>query len=66
MSSIQKLRELDAEIVSHVIERGKLWDKRKKLVAALQGSADLATYHVELTEWFSEVSPTPASARSEE
>lgn len=54
-STMEKLRELDAQIVSHVIERGKLWDKRKKLVEQLQGSEDLKTYYTELTEWFNEI-----------
>jgi len=54
-SAIEKLRELDAQIVQHVIDRGKLWEKRKALVAKLQGSDDIKTYHAELTEWFNEI-----------
>lgn len=54
-SAIEKLRQVDAEIVTHVIERGKLWEKRKKLVQQLSGSSDLETYHAELTEWFHEI-----------
>lgn len=54
-SPIEKLREIDAQIVQHVIERGKLWAKRGKLVEQLQGSEALKTYHAELTEWFNEI-----------
>ena len=56
-SRIARLRQVDAEIVSHVIERGRLWEKRNKLVEQLRGSSELETYLAELTEWFNEVTP---------
>jgi len=62
-SKIEKLRQIDAEIVSHVIDRGRLWEKRRKIVEALQGNPELATYHAELSEWFSEIGTTPIAER---
>lgn len=55
MTKINQLRAMDAEIVKHVIERGKMFEKREKLVAQLRGNPDLKSYHAELVEWFDSI-----------
>jgi hypothetical protein len=50
-SRISQLRAIDAEIIRHVLERGKMLEKRAKLVASLKGSPELEGYEDELTEW---------------
>ena len=54
-SKISQLRALDAEIVHHVIARGKMFEKRERLVNSLMGTPELHDYHAELTEWFKSV-----------
>lgn len=57
-NTVSQLRVLDAEILHHVIERGKLWEKRKRLVNLLGESAELSDYHSELKEWLGEMTTT--------
>lgn len=53
--TVNQLRVIDAEIVKHVIERGKMFEKREKLVAQLRGNPDLKSYQAELEEWFNSI-----------
>lgn len=54
-SKMSQLRAVDTEIVQHVIDRGKLWEKRKRIIQSLAGSDELGCYQAELKEWLEEV-----------
>jgi hypothetical protein len=54
-SKMNQLRALDAEIVHHVIARGKMLEKRETLVMSLRGTPELEGYQAELTEWLESV-----------
>lgn len=62
---INQLRAVDAEIIQHVVERGKLWEKRKRIAQSLVGSAELADYQAELAEWLSEMSDRSEGGNTE-
>lgn len=59
MSSVDKLRLIDAEILQHVIARGKLWEKRKKIIKSISASSELSNYQAELAEWLEEMKTQP-------
>lgn len=57
MSKIEQLRVIDAEIVRHVLDRGKLWEKRKKIAQSIPpDSEELKSYQAELQEWLGAMS----------
>lgn len=58
-SKMSQLRALDAQIVQHVIERGKMFDKREQLVKSLLGTPELKGYQAELAEWLEAVKGGP-------
>lgn len=51
-SPIEKLREIDAQIIQRIIECGKMWAIREKLAENLAGCANLKTYQAGLPKWF--------------
>lgn len=55
-SKISQLRAIDAQIVQHVIDRGKLWEKRERIAQSLAGSSELSDYQAELAEWLTSMS----------
>lgn len=54
-SKINQLRQVDAEIIEHVIARGKLWEKRRRLVQIIGECPELTDYQNELKEWLDEM-----------
>lgn len=54
-NKMNQLRAPDAEIVKHVIERGKMLERRQKLVESLRGTPGLKGYQAELLEWLESV-----------
>lgn len=57
---MSQLRELDCAIVRHVIERGKMMEKREKLLNALRGTNELDAYSSELGEWLETMRKEPS------
>lgn len=53
---VDQLRAIDAEILQHVIERGKLWAKRQRILNSIELCDDLSCYQAELKEWLGEMS----------
>lgn len=65
MSKVEQLRVIDAEIVEHVLARGKLWDKRKKIVESIPSdSEELNSYQAELREWLENMSNNSKGGKS--
>jgi hypothetical protein len=57
VSKVEQLRVIDAEIVQHVLARGKLWEKRKKILQSIPAeSEELKSYQAELQEWLEAMS----------
>jgi hypothetical protein len=54
-SKISRLRAIDAEIIRHFIERGKMLEKREQLVKSLRGTPELEGYEAELAEWLASI-----------